>query len=159
MQFALYGASSLFVKLSLFLLFLRLFNVDRLTRWFIYAGIVACVLFDSAGFLFILISCLPGPDQSKDLTAWYTRSIKCAEPSLRFAVAEGLFSSLSNIYLFVIPVRLVFGLHLPFLRKLGVSAVFATGVMSVYFLLSCMKLSLQPLIRMGYHSPVLSHAP
>ena len=38
----LYAASALRVKLSLFLLYLRLFQSSRITRWLIYGGIAAC---------------------------------------------------------------------------------------------------------------------
>ena len=44
------------------------------------------------------------------------------------------FNSLSDCYLLVIPIQLIFQLKLPTGRKIGVSAIFLVGIMFVYTL-------------------------
>lgn len=128
----LYAASALFVKLSLFLLYLRLFKPNRITRWLIYGGIVVCGLFYSASIISNCVLCMPHPGQPNDLPTWELRAGDCNIPSIRLALVQGVFGTLSDIYLLVVPIRSVFQLHLPTSRKLGVSAIFMTGIMSVF---------------------------
>ena len=54
---------------------------------------------------------------------------ECGVPSKNLAFCQGIFGTLSDIYLLVIPIRSIFQLHLSVERKIGVSAIFAIGIM------------------------------
>ena len=75
---------------------------------------------------------MPRPGEPDDLMTWMLRAQESRFPSAHLALAQGVFGTLSDIYLLVVPIRSVFQLHLPTRRKLGVSAIFMTGIMSVY---------------------------
>ncbi|CAG8975816.1 hypothetical protein HYALB_00009396 [Hymenoscyphus albidus] len=56
--------------------------------------------------------------------------IRCGQPSLKPFAIQGIFSTASDLYVLCIPIKLVWGLQLPFRRKLGVSAIFLTGLLA-----------------------------
>ena len=142
----LYAASAFFVKLSLFILYLRIFKPNRGTRWLIYGGITVCGLFYSASIISNCALCLPRPGQPDDLPTWASHFQGCNIQAEQLALVQGVFGTLSDIYLLVIPIKSVFQLQLPTGRKLGVSAIFMTGIMLVYSAL------LSPKVRIG-HNP------
>lgn len=127
----LYAASAFFVKLSLFLLYLRLFKPNKVTRWLIYLGILVCGIFYSASIISNCVFCIPHPGEGSDTFAWTMRAQKCSAPSQHLAVVQAVFSTLSDLYLVIIPIGSVFQLHLPGHKKLGVSAIFMVGIMWV----------------------------
>lgn len=128
----LYAASAFFVKLSLFLLYLRLFKPNKVTRRLIYLGILICGIFYSASIVSNCVLCIPRPGEGSDTFAWFMRGRKCSAPSQHLAVVQAVFSTLSDLYLVIIPIRSVFQLHLPTQKKLGVSAIFMVGIMWVF---------------------------
>ena len=124
----LYTASAFFVKLSLFILYLRLFKPNKVARWLVYGGITACGIFYSASIISNCALCLPKPGQPDDDATWKLRFTACGLPSQKLAICQAVFSTLSDIYLLVIPIRSIFQLQLPLERKIGVSAIFTIGV-------------------------------
>lgn len=74
---------------------------------------------------------MPRPGQPNELASWLASEQVCASPTIRLALVQAVFGTLSDIYLLVIPIKSVFQLQLPTSRKVGVSAVFMTGTMSV----------------------------
>jgi len=119
------------VKLSLFLLYLRLFKPNRITRWLIYGGIIACGIFYSFSLISNSALCMPKPGQPNDAAHWLLRTKDCSKPSQHLAIAQAAFGTLSDFYLLVIPIHSIFQLNLPTRRKIGVSAIFLVGIMSV----------------------------
>ena len=75
---------------------------------------------------------MPKPGQPDDASTWKLRAVECAIPSQHLAIAQGVFGTLSDVYLLVIPIQSVFQLHLPSKRKIGVSAIFMIGIMCVH---------------------------
>lgn len=111
------------------MLYLRLFRPNKVTRWLVYGGISVCGSFYFASIVSESVLCLPRAGQTD--TTWLLHFNQCAVPSRHLAVCQGVFGTLSDIYLLVIPIRSIFQLHLPLDRKIGVSAVFMIGVMWV----------------------------
>ena len=72
---------------------------------------------------------MPKPGQPNDDATWLLRTEKCVPSSQHLAVAQAVFSAVSDIYLLVIPIRSIFQLKLPMERKIGVSAIFMIGIM------------------------------
>lgn len=129
--FDLYSAAAFFVKLSLFLLYLRLFKPDKVTRWLIYGGILVNGLFYFATIVIYTAVVPPSPGQSDTDRSWILHATK-REPLLKiFTVINGVFGIFSDIYLLVIPIRSIFQLHLSIQRKFGVSSIFLIGILWV----------------------------
>lgn len=93
----------------------------------IWAGIGACVFFYVVCIVINLVSCVPVSRilQTSDSVG---RS-PCGQTQLNISVAQGLFNSISDLYVLTIPISLVVKLHLPLKRKVGVSAIFLTGLL------------------------------
>ena len=115
----------LFAKLSLFLLYYRLFASDYWTKIAIYLGIITVCLFYIACCITLLILCLPKPGES-----WISPrfQVRCA-PAFKLGNAHGWFGLLSDLYIFFLPLPVLWGLHMALRKKLGVVAVFLTGLM------------------------------
>ena len=125
----LYALGALLVKLSLFILYLRLFRPNKLTRWLIVVGTVVCIIFYSVSIIFNAAICIPSPYGPNNTPVWVALSIQCGQSQELMALAQAVFGTLSDIYLLVIPNQIVWRLHMSTKCKLGISAVFTTGLM------------------------------
>ncbi|KAL9069708.1 MAG: hypothetical protein Q9157_006058 [Trypethelium eluteriae] len=125
----LYAASAFFVKLSLFLLYLRLFKVNRATRYSIYIGIVLCAIFYSITLTVNTTLSVPSPSHYTILEAWGLQAEKSSVTMLQLAVSQSVFGTVSDIYLFVIPIQLIVKLNMTLQRKIGILTIFATGLL------------------------------
>lgn len=114
----------LFAKLALFLLYYNLFASDYWTRIAIYLGMIAVCLFYIACSIAFFILCLPRPGES-----WISPSFdaRCT-PIVKVASAHAWFGLLSDLYIFFLPLPVLWGLHMPLRKKLRVAAVFLTGL-------------------------------
>lgn len=115
----------LFAKLALFLLYYRLFASDHWTKIAIYLGIIAVCLFYLACAITFLILCLPRPGEN-----WLSPRFNArCRPVVKVSSAHGWFGLLSDLYIFFLPLPVLWGLHMPLRKRLGVAAVFLTGLM------------------------------
>ena len=117
------GPAIFFAKLSLFLLYLRLFGPNRKARWFIWIGIVASAVAYAATTVAFGVLCLPRAGES-----WLaaTASKRCTDAQY-IGYAQGPYGILSDFYLLILPIPAVWQLHMPLKRKLQIIAVFMTG--------------------------------
>ena len=74
---------------------------------------------------------MPKPGQANDAATWLLRATECDKPSQHLAIAQAVFGTLSDCYLLVIPIQMIFQLNLPTERKIGVSAIFLVGIVCV----------------------------
>ena len=111
------------------LFYLRLFKLDKVTRWLVYGGILATGLFYSVVSIIYTVLQSPPLDQPQTDILWMTQSLKHMAFSKNLVVMQGVYGALSDIYLLVIPIRSIFQLHLPFRRKLGISSIFLIGIL------------------------------
>ena len=116
-----------FVKISLFLLYFRLFSPNRLTKYLIYAGIAITGLYYLSRMTVGAVLCSPSPGSGEHWQIAIT-SDKCINFYSRSYDIPAM-NILTDLYLIGIPVRTVWGLHLPVRKKIGVVAVFATGLL------------------------------
>ena len=99
------------VKLSLLLLYLRIFAPDKVTRYLIYIGMGFCIVcYTALMFITIFSSVLVLIDANKTL---------------------GVVNLTSDIYILCVPVAAVSKLQLSMRKKIGVMLVFMTGIMYV----------------------------
>ncbi|KAI8954548.1 hypothetical protein F4801DRAFT_532071 [Xylaria longipes] len=132
--FCLYSATVLFIKTSLLVLYLRIFKPARIARILIWIGILLITLFYLACIVISAIFCNPaqwsghiGPVEFLELQA---RS-NCNRPQLDLSAAQGIFSTVSDAYILVIPTILVSGLRLPLRRRIGICAIFLIGAIAL----------------------------
>lgn len=119
----------LFVKLSILLLYLRLFEVKKILRCLIWAGIAVQVV-GYAGLI------------GERIAEYYICNLDLASHSLcrnsyKFTNIQAVFSVLTDFYVLLLPVKVILGLHMSWRRKLGVMSVFVTGLLWVCLQASC----------------------
>jgi hypothetical protein len=120
---SLYSVTMFFAKLAIFLLYRRLFAVYRWTRIAIYFGIIFSGLFYVASIITHMILCIPRQSESWTSLKFATR----CEKSIIQGLLHGVFGVVSDIYIFILPLPVVFGLQMSRKKKWGVIAIFFTG--------------------------------
>ncbi|KAK0516326.1 hypothetical protein JMJ35_000929 [Cladonia borealis] len=113
-----YNVAMCFAKLAIFILYFRLYSIHRRTRIAIYIGIMVNCISYTSQILVYLILCGAG------------FAARCRH-TLKMNYAVGLFAVTSDIYLFMIPLPVLWGLQMSLRRKLELMAVFLTGFMAI----------------------------
>ena len=90
---------------------------------------VICSLFYVVSIIITCVICVPSPSVPDDDAAWLSKVQSCGPNEASLALAQGIFGTVSDVYLLVIPIQMLLRLHLALKRKLGICAVFATGVL------------------------------
>lgn len=125
-----YALAALAVKLSLFYLYLRLFQVMTSVRRLIYVGTAACVVMYTTSI--IIANCIrlsPLPGQPNTDESWVTRSDSTERMKNTLAIAQGVFGTVSDLYLLLIPVESIMISTLSLAKRVGVVMLFCTGLM------------------------------
>ncbi len=117
----MYPVTILLVKLSILLLYLRIFQVDRVLKWLVYGGIIFQTLFYTAMVLVSIVT-LTQCDSALALS----KKI-CKDQSIPIIV-QGVVNTITDFYVLVLPIARVVQLQIPFRRKVGLSAIFLTGL-------------------------------
>lgn len=121
----LYPLLILLTKVSLFLLYYRVFSLDRCTRLLIHAGIGVNALFYAISFALILYFCSPGPGQN--LVQTFATSPHCTVNARNLGIIQASFNVASDVYLLGIPLPVITKLQLSRQKKIGVIAIFMTA--------------------------------
>jgi len=117
----------MFVKCTLLVLYFRLFHTSHMAVIMIWAGIVIISLFYIASMAASIYFCYPHKGDGGWLSHKYHE--RCRTQSITLSVTQGTFSAVSDIYVLYIPLRLVWDFQLPTKKKVGVSAIFLTGLL------------------------------
>lgn len=120
-----YPPTIFFTKLSLFLLYFRLFGPNLRIRYLIYFGIVFTALFYIACMLVGVISCSPSKGQTRLAAALSSR----CNNTKTLSYVMSIVNIISDFYLLCLPIPVVWTLQLQVRKKIGVIAVFMTGIM------------------------------
>ena len=97
------------VKLSLLLLYLRIFSPDKVTRYLIYAGMIFCIgAYITIMFVTIFSNVITLIAANKTL---------------------GVVNFTSDVYILFVPLTAVAKLQLSTKKKIGFMVVFMTGIM------------------------------
>ncbi|CAD6452180.1 cacdc42e-c909-4bcd-8cb7-5552329adcd9 [Sclerotinia trifoliorum] len=123
--------ATFFTKLSLFLLYLGIFEPNMRTRYAIYLGILLCFIFYTINLGLVCAYLVPGPGQPKMKASWVWASVHNLAAIKVLSFAQATFGVLSDVYLFVLPIQSILRLHLPIKRKLGIAAVFLCGLLAI----------------------------
>lgn len=121
----IYSLTMLFAKAALFLLYYQVFSLDRWTKLAIYIGIsITCVFYLALGVA-NLVLCIPKRNESWTSTSYVER---CYRTEVMGDI-QGVFGLVSDLYIFVLPLPVLYRLHMSVKKKIGVTAVFLTGLM------------------------------
>lgn len=103
------------VKMSLLLLYLRIFSPDKVTRYLIYAGMIFCIgAYITLMFITIFSNVITLIAANKTL---------------------GVVNFTSDVYILCVPLQAVSKLQLSTKKKIGFMVIFMTGIMYVQCLL------------------------
>ena len=129
----IYSIPIFFTKCSILLLILRVFcSVKReVGYWLSQALIVANAMFYIAFFFIPIFQCSPR------IKIWTPEEPgHCLDVAVLF-LASAIFNAISDIAMLSVPIYLIWNLQMSAQRKIGISAVFATGALSVLPSTSC----------------------
>lgn len=129
----LYSASAMLLKTSLLVLYLRLFRTDRIMNVLIWTGIATIVVFYSVCIIATSIFCRssqwPETTNPAEFLLLQAQS-DCNGPQLNLASTQGVFSTVSDIYVLVLPIRLIWNLRLSQRRKIGICSILLVGLIA-----------------------------
>ncbi|KAI4115016.1 MAG: hypothetical protein LQ338_007924 [Usnochroma carphineum] len=121
---ALWGPTIWLIKLSVFLMYLSLFDVLTWFKRLIWAGIAVSGLLYFSTTVAKLALCAPRGSETYIMAF----STPHCDSTKKLGVASGIFNIISDVYLLVLPVPVVWGLRITNKRKkFGVLAGFMTG--------------------------------
>ncbi len=121
----LYSPSILMAKLSLLLLYLQIFRPNVRLRYCMYLTIGLISIFYSATFIAYAVLSIPRPGQSQ-LEAML--SVNTAR-DIPLGITQGVVNVISDFLIFCLPIPVVWKLQLPRRKKVGVLAMFMTGLL------------------------------
>ncbi len=122
----IYGPTVFFTKLSLFLLYLKIFFPSQRIKYFIWGGLAVSFLVYTATTIAFAVFGMPKPGQK-----WVE---VIARPNFHkesntHGLVFGSFNVVSDFYLLILPMPILWHLKMPLRRKLGVITIFMTGLL------------------------------
>lgn len=96
-------------------------------RYFAYGGVTFTGLFYLSASIALIVLCAPRDGQSITSYSLAITSRRC-EPSKAISYSVGIFNVVTDFYLLILPLPAVWSLQLPIRQKIGVSAIFLTGL-------------------------------
>lgn len=112
-------------KLSLLMLYLEVFRPNVRLRYFIYFGIVFNVLFHTAIMIVMFVLYMPRPGESLTQVLYSPNAAK----GISVAVVQASVNVGSDFYILCLPISGVLQLQHPLRRKIGILAIFLTGLL------------------------------
>jgi len=115
----------MFAKLSILIFYNRVFGINKSFRWTAYATMAFVVGYCVSNVLAIIFQCVPVA-AAWNLMLRLEHSGNCASLT-KIDIAIGGFNIPSDLLILILPIPMLWRLQLPWSRKLGLIAVFATG--------------------------------
>lgn len=122
----LYGPAFFFIKSSILLLYLRIFSPQRFMCILIYAGIVMVLLTNLVMTIILPVFC--APRKNEDWVSGFL-SDRCESHTNKTFIASATLNFATDIYILIIPLPLVWKLHLSTNKRIGLILIFATGIL------------------------------
>ncbi|KAI8947537.1 hypothetical protein F4801DRAFT_582266 [Xylaria longipes] len=119
--------SNTFIKVSLLTFYLRIFNPVPRIKWLIWIGLIAVVGFGLAILIGTLILCYPLPGEPRNPGLPPMLPQRCNIEIPKLTTAGSVFSVVTDLYIFFIPIHLLPSLKLSRKRKAAVGSVFLLG--------------------------------
>lgn len=116
------------IKLSILFLYLTIFRTTKWLRYSAYAGIIVLIICHIASCLIIIISCRPIAGTSQLSFIAGLSSEQCTKGG-KFGMFQSSMNLIGDVYLMVVPLPAVWSLQMQTRKKIGITAMFATGLM------------------------------
>ena len=117
-----YGLAILFVKLSVLLLLYQIFAVNKTMRYLIHFGVVFQALF------YLAVTGVYSATEVICVTGANITAYLCTH-QWPLAIAQGVINTVTDLYVLVLPLAMVMRLQLSPKRKVGIIAIFMTGLL------------------------------
>ncbi|KAK7699612.1 hypothetical protein SLS64_011566 [Diaporthe eres] len=109
------------IKLCILLGYLRVFKTDRGTNWGIWIGLATCSIFYIVTFFIDVFRCKPVE------AAWNPAVNGTCLSYAAFPWATGVFNVVSDFYILLLPLPIIFKMHMPLARRLRIASIFGLG--------------------------------
>lgn len=119
-----YGPVGFLVKLSVFLLYLRIFWVNKLVRVMTYVGISFAFLYHATATTLYFAFCWPRNNQK---WMFSYMSPRCRYNGHLLSIILSVLNTVTDIYILCIPISAVMGLQMSSKRKIQAMIAFMTG--------------------------------
>ena len=110
-------------RLPLFLLYLRLFGRNKIFRSAVHVGMAVALAVYLSAIPLLSYYCTPLPGRPWGSLDVFTKCKKLVV----YAVIQGSCNIALDLYIFMLPLPIIFDLHLPLNKRLGILAIFGTG--------------------------------
>ncbi|KAL9034264.1 MAG: hypothetical protein Q9180_005504, partial [Flavoplaca navasiana] len=111
-----------FAKAAILTLYLRIFSVKRVMRGLIYGGLIVLFLVYATFIPLTVVLCTP-----RNGGAWDLVLLQKCKPTAIASVIQGVFCLLSDIYILVLPLPIIWKLNLKPKKKIGLAVVFMSA--------------------------------
>lgn len=111
-------------KAPILLLYIRIFNIEKWLRITSYCILVATFIILMTTSTVSAVLCAPG---IHEITPLFLAD--CATKGSQFGIAIAAVAVVTDIIIFVLPLPIIFRMQLPLHKKIGLVAVFFTGIL------------------------------
>jgi hypothetical protein len=111
-------------KAPILLLYIRLFSIEKWLRITSYFILVATFIILMATSTVSAVLCAPG---IHEITPLFLAD--CATKNSRFGIAMAVVAVVTDIIIIILPLPIVARMQLPLHKKIGLIAVFFTGIL------------------------------
>lgn len=118
-----YVALSGLIKLTILFFYRRIFSPQTKTKYFINVGIAFVACLNTAIFLTTVFNCIPIEKQWNVALDGH-----CFNPEI-LPYVSGVSSSLTDIYVLLLPIPLLWGLNMNLKRKVRLMVIFSFGLL------------------------------
>lgn len=121
----LYVAAAAFIKLSLLALYYRIFRPSRHATILVWLGSIVVVMYNIAFACFYLIITIPRPGEG----GWISQPVleRTDAYELKGSIGHGIIGTITDFYILLIPLTMVYGLNMSTSKKVGISSIFLIG--------------------------------
>lgn len=122
-QTLVYVIGLYFVKLSLLILFYRVFGVNQHFRWALYSIVGIWTAYVAINTPVVIFRCTPVRK------AWDPEVEGHCLDLVKLGVSAGYINIVTDFLILILPIPMVWSLHLSSKIRLGIIAIFATGIL------------------------------
>lgn len=119
------GPTLFFAKSAIFLLYLRLFTINRKMRYCIWFGLAWTFVLYWINIPFESWNCAP---RAGDPWGIETVGKTCGD-NIMFGLVQGVLAVALDLYIFFLPIPIILSLQMSLNKRLAVLGVFATAIL------------------------------
>lgn len=124
----LYFWGIMFTKLSILTLYVKIFKINKVFRYICYSMMAFMIVYLMIFFFLFAFNCNP-PARTWHLLGW-TGGGSCFD-NIKTSYAVGGINIFTDIVILIMPLPLIYRLQLKLAQKLGLIAIFGTGILYV----------------------------